>query len=1035
MKKIINLAVKNPVTVLMAVLAILLLGKISYDKLNVELLPSLNSPRLFVEINAGERPPEEIEKQFVKNMESMISRQSDVKNVSSVIKVGIARITVEYAWRKDMDEAFLDLEKAMNSFTQDTRISELKITQNDPNTAPVILIGLSHNKIKDMAELRRMADSYVRNELMRVDGIADVTLSGDEISNMIIETDPYKLEAFNLTVDNIASRIQESNQRISGGRVSELGLQYLVTGVNMLTDEESFGNIILGYKATETSTGTSAAASNEFIPVSKAPIYLRDVADIRFENKVPENIVRVNGERSIGISVYKEIDYNTVQAVDGLKERLSQIEKALPGYEFNIISNQATFINNSIGEVKNSAVMGVILAVLVLFVFLRRVGTTLIVSLSIPISIVATFNMMYFGGLTLNIMTLGGLALGAGMLVDNAIVVIESIFRNQERGLSVREAILCGTSEVAGAVTASTLTTIVVFLPIVYLHGATGELFKDEAWTVTFSLLSSLFVAILVIPTLYDKIFGKKKQSNNDAKSLQIKGYGAFLKRLLNRRGMVIIGAVVLVVATCFIIPFVGTEFMPKAEGNTVNLRVKMSEGTRLERTSSAVAGIEKMIFNMTQDSGCVVYSHVGSGASSQNMVFEGDNTATMKVVLSDKSKLSPDELISELSEQTRGVEGLELSFFQDENSLGSLIGSEGAPLVVEIKGEELDVLSELTNRAKTAVDSVDCLYNVVSSVENGAPEIIITVNRVVAGMNNINVSSIISQIQQHLDGKEAGQMDYRGEMRDIIVKVPGISLSDLNNLIITNGEKKFRLIELAEIKESVAPKEIYRNNQNRIAKITANIDENISLDKAAEKVREAVSGIDLPPNYSINVTGEEEKRSESIHSLLLALVLSVVLVYMVMASQFESLLHPFTILLTIPLAVVGAIWLFFVTGTTINIMGVIGIVMLVGIAVNNSIILVDRIGQIKDSGVDLEEAIAQAGQQRIRPILMTSLTTILALVPMSLGIGEGADLSAPMAIAVIGGLLTSTLLSLIVIPCVYYVFESAKMRLMKKNR
>jgi hydrophobic/amphiphilic exporter-1 (mainly G- bacteria), HAE1 family len=688
MKKIINLAVKNPVTVLMAVLAILLLGKISYDKLNVELLPSLNSPRLFVEINAGERPPEEIEKQFVKNMESMISRQSDVKNVSSVIKVGTARITVEYAWRKDMDEAFLDLEKAMNSFTQDTRISELKITQNDPNTAPVILIGLSHNKIKDMAELRRMADSYVRNELMRVDGIADVTLSGDEISNMIIETDPYKLEAFNLTVDNIASRIQESNQRISGGRVSELGLQYLVTGVNMLTDEESFGNIILGYKATETSTGTSAAASNEFIPVSKAPIYLRDVADIRFENKVPENIVRVNGERSIGISVYKEMDYNTVQAVDGLKERLSQIEKALPGYEFNIISNQATFINNSIGEVKNSAVMGVILAVLVLFVFLRRVGTTLIVSLSIPISIVATFNMMYFGGLTLNIMTLGGLALGAGMLVDNAIVVIESIFRNQERGLSVREAILCGTSEVAGAVTASTLTTIVVFLPIVYLHGATGELFKDEAWTVTFSLLSSLFVAILVIPTLYDKIFGKKKQSNNDAKSLQIKGYGAFLKRLLNRRGMVIIGAVVLVVATCFIIPFVGTEFMPKAEGNTVNLRVKMSEGTRLERTSSAVAGIEKMIFNMTQDSGCVVYSHVGSGASSQNMVFEGDNTATMKVVLSDKSKLSPDELISELSEQTRGVEGLELSFFQDENSLGSLIGSEGAPLVVEIKGE-----------------------------------------------------------------------------------------------------------------------------------------------------------------------------------------------------------------------------------------------------------------------------------------------------------------------------------------------------------
>lgn len=1035
MKNIINLAVKNPVTVLMAVLAILLLGKISYDKLNVELLPSLDSPRLFVEINAGERPPEEIEKQFVKNMESMIARQSDVTSVSSVIKVGTARITVEYAWRKNMDEAFLDLEKSMNSFSQDDRITELRITQNDPNTAPVMLIGFSHSNINDMAELRKVADSYVRNELMRVDGIADVTLSGDEITNLIIETDPYKLEAFNLTVDNISSRIQETNQRISGGRVSEQGIQYLVTGVNMLTDEESFGNIILGYKATESSTGTSTAVSSEFVPVSKAPIFLRDVAEIRFENKTPDNIVRVNGERSIGVSVYKEMDYNTVKAVEGLKERLSQIEKALPGYEFNIISNQATFINNSIGEVKNSAVMGVVLAVIILFVFLRRIGTTLIVSLSIPISIVATFNMMYFGGLTINIMTLGGLALGAGMLVDNAIVVIESIFRNQERGLSVREAIICGTSEVAGAVTASTLTTIVVFLPIVYLHGATGELFKDEAWTVTFSLISSLFVAILFIPVLYDKVFGKKKQQISESKSLQIKGYGDFLKKLLNRKWLVIIGAVVLIIITCLIIPSIGTEFMPKAEGNTVNIRVKMNEGTRLERTSSAVAGIEDIIFNITQDSACVVYSHIGSGASSGNIVFEGDNTATMKVVLSAASILTPDELISAISDFTSGIEGLEISFFQDENTLGSLIGSEGAPLVVEIKGEELDILTELTNRVKPLVDSVDCLYNVVSAIEDGAPEIIISVNRVVAGMNNINISSIISQIQQHLDGKTAGQMDYRGEMRDIVVKVPGVTVSDLNNLVISTGEKNFRLIELAEIKESVAPKEIYRLNQNRIARITANIDDHVSLDKAAEQVREAVSGIDLPPNYSINITGEEEKRAESMHSLMLALMLSVVLVYMVMASQFESLLHPFTILLTIPLAVVGTIWLFFITGITINIMGIIGIVMLVGIAVNNSIILVDRIGQIKDSGVDLVDSIAQAGQQRIRPILMTSLTTILALVPMSLGIGEGANLSAPMAIAVIGGLMTSTLMSLIVIPCVYYVFESAKMRLTKNQK
>ena len=426
MRKLVSWAVSKPVTVTMAVLAILLLGKISYDRLSVELLPSMNSPRLFVEIDAGERPPEEIEKQFVRSMESQIARQSDVRSVSSVVKVGTARLTVEYAWRKNMDEAFLDLEKAMNSFSQDSRITDLRISQKDPTTAPIMIIGFSNPDITDMSELRKVADSYVRNELMRVEGVADVSLAGDEFTNLIIETDPYKLQAFGITVDNISSRIQENNQRVSGGRISEQGYQYLVTGSNTLTDETAFGNIIVGYKNTETTQGRQVG---EFESASMAPIYLRDVANTRFENRDPENIVRVNGKRSIGLSVFKEMDYNTVKAVEGIKKSLSKIQKSVPGYEFKIISDQATFINNSIGEVKNSALIGIVLAIIVLFVFLRRIGTTLIVAISIPVSIIATFNLMFFSGLTINILTLGGLALGAGMLVDNAIVVIESIFR------------------------------------------------------------------------------------------------------------------------------------------------------------------------------------------------------------------------------------------------------------------------------------------------------------------------------------------------------------------------------------------------------------------------------------------------------------------------------------------------------------------------------------------------------------------------------------------------------------------------------
>ena len=1027
MKRLVSWAVRNPVTVTMAVLAILLLGKISYDRLSVELLPSMNSPRLFVEIDAGERPPEEIEKQFVRSMESQIARQSDVRSVSSVVKVGTARLTVEYAWRKNMDEAFLDLEKAMNSFSQDSRITDLRISQKDPTTAPIMIIGFSNPDITDMSELRKVADSYVRNELMRVEGVADVSLAGDEFTNLVIETDPYKLKAFNITVDNISSRIQESNQRVSGGRITEQGFQYLVTGSNTLTDETAFGNIIVGYKNTEAAQGRQVG---EFESASMAPIYLRDVATIRFENREPENIVRVNGKRSIGLSVFKEMDYNTVKAVEGVKTTLNKIQKSLPGYECKIISDQATFINNSIGEVKNSALIGIVLAIIVLFVFLRRVGTTLIVAISIPVSIIATFNLMFFSGLTINILTLGGLALGAGMLVDNAIVVIESIFRNQERGLDVRDASIKGTSEVAGAVSASTLTTIVVFLPIVYLHGATGELFKDEAWTVTFSLLSSLFVAILVIPMLYDKIFGRKKAVPlKNFSSVNIKGYSSFLKKLVEKRWWVILCSVILVAGTFFILPYVGTEFMPKTEDNTINVKIRMAEGTSLDRTSSTLESLENLVFDLTDDPECIIYTHVGPGSSSQNLDFEGENTATMKIQLSGESAVTPDELAEMLASYVDGVEGMELSFTQDDNSMSSMMGTEDAPLVVEIKGEDLDILASLTEQVKSAVDSIDCLFNVESSIAGGAPEIIVTVDRALAGMNNINVSTIITQIQQHLDGRQAGQMDYKGDMRDISIKVPGVSLSDLGNMVITSGQKDFRLVELAQITESTAPKEIYRMNQNRVTRVTADIDESVSLDKAAQRIREAVHGIELPQNYSINVTGEEERRAESMNSLLLALLLSIVLVYMVMASQFESLLHPFTILLTIPLALVGAVLMFLATGITINIMGVIGMVMLTGIAVNNSIILVDRIGQLKESGLSLTDAIAEAGQQRIRPILMTSLTTILALVPMALGLGEGASLSAPMAIAVIGGLVTSTLLSLVVIPCVYYVFESVKIR------
>ncbi|MGL4805384.1 MAG: efflux RND transporter permease subunit, partial [Bacteroidales bacterium] len=764
MRKIIQFAVKNPVTGIMIVCAILLLGKISYDRLGVDLLPSLNNPTLYIEIDAGDRPPEEIEKKYIKNMESMIIRQRDILSVTSCVRAGSAFMTVEYTWGKDMDEAFLDLQKAMGGYSQNPEIEELSITQNNPNSAPVYVISLSHPNVDDMSVLRRVAESYVRNELVRVEGIADVQLSGQEYKKLTIKTDPYKLAAFNLTVSDIASKIEDNNRSVSGGKVSDLGLQYIVKGVSNLKNTEDFEDIVIGYRAVE-----KTESDQDGVRTGKAPVYLKDLAEVEFVNETPDNIVRVNGARCIGLSVYKEANFNTVSAVDNVTKQLDKIKKALPGYEFQVISNQGTFIKSSIDDVKGTALLGIVLAIVVLFVFLRRFGTTLIVSIAIPISLVATFNLMYFWGLTLNIMTLGGMALGAGMLVDNAIVVIESIFRNQKKETNVSEAAIEGTSQVAGAVIASTLTTIVVFLPIVYMHGASGELFKDQAWTVAFSLLSSLFVAIFIIPMLYTKLIGKRIVQTEKAKdsSIQFSGYGRFLRLVLDKKGIVLLISLVVLIVTFACIPLLKTEFIPKTENSTFVIEVKLQDGMQIDRTVSTVEGLEKLIHSVIGDSSYVVYSHIGKNAGDQSSVFEGENTAFIKVALTDE-KLNIEEVINQLALMTDRIEGVEVNYKQEDMILSSMLDEEDSPIVVEVKGEDLKEIERLTEEIKAQLAAISDLYNVKTSIENGNPEVTITLDRKMAGMYNLSIASVIEQIKQQLSGKSSGVVDYEGESRNI---------------------------------------------------------------------------------------------------------------------------------------------------------------------------------------------------------------------------------------------------------------------------
>jgi len=1016
MKKLSEYSVNYPVTIIMMVLAILLLGYISFDKLGMDIFPDLNNPRIFIELEAGEKPPEEMESKFVEDIESIAIRQKKVVQVSSVSQVGSAEITVEYSWDADMDESFLDLQKSITNFSQNSELDEITLSQHDPNSAPILLIGFSHPDITDMDELRKTAEGYLQNGLIRLEGIAAVEIIGGEEKEVVIETNEYLMKAYGLDIATLANKISSTNLNETGGSIEELGKKYIIKGIGEFKSLEDIASTIVTQIQNEQSGET-------------VPVFLKDLAEIKYQNKEPENIVRINQKRCIALAVYKETKFNTVKAVELVQESLVNFKNALPGYEFQIIRNQANFIVAAINEVEDSALIGILLAVIILFVFLRRIGSTLIISIAIPISVVATFNLMYFNDLTVNIMTLGGLALGAGMLVDNAIVVMENIFRNLEEGMSLKEAAIEGTAQVGGAITASTITTIVVFLPIVYLHGAAGELFKEQAWTVAFSLISSLFVAILVIPMLSQR-FLKINIDKEQSGSVKFTWYRNFLTSVLDRKKSVILGAIILVIFTLLLLPNIGSEFIPRADSNSFNLKVKLEEGSTLEFTDQVTSKLEEIVKTIVKEDLESMYTQIGpsSGLADQTQdLFEDENTAYIDVNLNTQRKRSTSHIIESLSKIFEKMPELEIQFSQEESSLQTILGTDEEQIVVEVKGEELDQIKELTDQVKAQLDSVPQLINVESSFKEGRPEVNIYVNRALSGVNNLGISSISDQLTNQIEGKEAGSWDSEGELKDIIIKYPETSLNEINQLKVNNGIRDIRIDEIAKLEMSNSPKEILRTNQTRVGKVSAQKADDTALDKVVDIIDAKLQQVQFPEGYQYEVTGEEQKRAESFSSLQFALLLSIILIYMVLASQFESLLHPFTILLTIPLAAVGAILIFFVLGKTLNVMAYIGMIMLVGIAVNDSIILVDAINKLISGGMSTREAILEAGQRRIRPIIMTSLTTILALLPLTIGFGESAALRSPMALAVIGGLITSTVLTLIVIPCVYFVFENMR--------
>lgn len=998
----------------MIILAILLLGYISFQRLGIDLLPDLNSPKLFVRVTAGELPPEEMEQKFTSSMESQAARQKNVINVSSVTQVGQALIAVEYAWKSDMDEAFLDLQKAMTAFAQNPAVDEISVSQLDPNARPVVVVFLSHPQISDLDQLRQTAETNIRNELIRLPEVAAVEIIGDQRREIEVKTDAYTLEAYGLTQSQLASAISNSNQNMSGGSIVEMGISYTIRGIGELTSEDDLNALIVNYITQTTAAGTTV----------KTPIYLREVADVSTVLRSPENIVRLNGQQGLALEIFKEAKTNTTAASKSIHEQLDYMRGGLSGYDLLVIQDQARFIQSSIKEVEKAGLIGIFLAVLVLYIFLRRVGITAVISLAIPISVVATFSLMYFNGLSLNIMTLGGLALGAGMLVDNAIVVVENITRHLEEGLSLAEAAVRGTGEVGGAITSATLTTIIVFLPIVYLHGIAGELFKDQAWTVAFSLLSSLFVAMAVIPMLCSRLL-KTKERTKPVKSIHFPAYGSFLSWVLKRRGVVILFAIVLVAATALIIPQIGSEFIPHAEQGEMFISLKLPEGTDLERTHGAVKNLEAVIQQKFGDQLDFIFSKVGPAGTvlDQSSALADDNNALIQLVFDQESRFSTDEIASWLNILLSELPDIEAQLVQQQTALQTTLGTSGAPLIVEIKGKELEILALLAENVQEQLNGIQELSNIETGFQEGRPEINLEIDRTVAAQFSLTANDISSQLKNLLSGQDIGEMEDGGEFINITLSTPKVTLNALEGVLLQSSTGgRVRLDEVARLVRTTSPREIIRNNQTRVAEIQANISGGIPFNRIVEKVEAAVRNIPMPEDYSFSITGEEKLRRESFGSLKFALLLAIILVYMVMASQFESLLHPFVILLTIPLAGVGAVLLLWTLRMPFNIMSMIGIIILVGIAVNDSIILVDRINQNRRAGMDIPSAIIDAGQTRIRPILITSITTILALLPLTFGTGEGSSLRAPMALAVIGGLVTSTVLTLVVIPAVYRI-------------
>jgi len=1014
-------SVRRPVFTTMVTLMVVVLGVVSLDRLRIDMLPDVELPTVSVRTEYEGASPEVMERLVTQIVEEVIATVPGVEELTSESSEGRSNVTARFAWGIDLDAAAIDLQSQLEAEIDELPegIVRPRVRKFDIASFPVVILGISSRL--DPVQLTELVENEVRYRFARVPGVAQVDVWGGYTREVRIELDPDRINALGLPLDQVLDAIRDANLDRPAGKLEEGRWEVTLRAPAEFVDLEEIRDTVI-------------------LEQEGAVVTLRQVAAVEDTYEKLTRLVRVDGERGIRVAIRKQADANTVEVSRRILEQIDVVNAAYPQIRIVPVSNQGNFIERSISNVARSVLYGGGLAILVLLFFLRNLRSTLVISLSIPISVIGTFALIYFGGFTLNLMTLGGLALGVGMMVDSSVVVIENVFRRRaEDGEDVRTAAVNGASEVAGAIVASTITTLVIFLPLAFVRGVAGVLFQEMAYVIVFSLSCALLVSLSLVPVLASKLL----KAEDDAASGPIAraaeagfaalddGYRALLKAALNHPLLTALFSAALLAASLLLAPLIGSELLPPSDEGEVRVTGKMEVGTRLELVDEQTRAMEAIVLPAVPEA---ISSVVTVGAAGRNPDASSQGEIALTLSAASQRERPNTAIAADLRERLEGkIPGMEVRTRapQGQFLLERVIGrSEG--LDVEVRGYDLDTLGALAELAAEAVAAIPGVTDVDLSRDEGVPQQEIRIDRGKVADLGLSVRDVSEALQTAIAGSQAGEYRAEGNSYRILVQLADAekrSIDEVLDLTLsTPAGDAVALRNLVAAESGRGPLMIERRNQQRLVTVHANV-AGRDLGSVARDAQAALDEIPRPRGHEIVVAGSVEEQEEAFRELLISFALALVLVYMVLACQYESLRDPLVVMLSVPLAGVGVLLALFLSGTTFNVQSYIGCIMLGGIVVNNAILLVDQASHLRAAGASARDAVAEAGRRRLRPILMTTLTTVLALVPLAIGIGEGADAQAPLARTVVGGLCASTLITLVLIPAMYTLFHRERGR------